>query len=133
MSERHDPYPCPYPWAPSGVPSPAHPSGAPVHPTHHAALDCEALVNLALVGAVVGGAAAAARNAHRVRSGHLEVADALLATGRGAVASAAATALAGAAAHALTREGVARVALMLGVGAAVLYGLGPWVEGGRAL
>ncbi|MDW8319560.1 MAG: hypothetical protein RMN53_17175 [Anaerolineae bacterium] len=95
---------------------------------------CAALANLALVGAVVGGAAAAARNAQQVRQGRLEVADALLATGRSAAASAAATAVAGMAAHALARAGVLRVALMFGLGTAVFYGLGPWIEGdgGRA-
>lgn len=55
---------------------------------------CATLINAALVGAVVGGSAAA-HNARRIQRNEIELADALLPTGRSAVASAAATALTG--------------------------------------
>lgn len=89
---------------------------------------CETLVNMALVGAVVGGSAAAAHNALRMKRDEIELAEALRNTGRTAIASAAATAVAGAAANAVANEGVLRLSLMFGVGAAMLYGLDRWVE-----
>lgn len=90
---------------------------------------CAALINVALVGAVVGGSAAAASNARRMRRNEIEFADALLSTGRSAVASAAATALAGATASAVADQGALRLSIMFGVGAALLYGLNRWVAG----
>jgi hypothetical protein len=89
---------------------------------------CESLANMALVGAIVGGSAAAAQNALRMRRDEIELVDALRSTGRTALASAVATAVAGAAASAVARQGVLRLSLMFGVGAAVLYGLNRWVE-----
>lgn len=89
---------------------------------------CETLVNMALVGAVVGGSAAAAHNALRLKRDEIELAEAMRNTGRTAIASATATAVAGAAANTLAKEGVLRLALMFGVGAAMLYGLNRWVE-----
>ena len=90
---------------------------------------CETLVNMALVGAVVGGYAAAAHNAVRMKRNEIELGEALVSTGRTAIASAAATAVAGAAANAVAKEGVLRLSLMFGVGAAMLYGLSHWTEG----
>lgn len=90
---------------------------------------CETLVNMALVGAVVGGSAAAAHNAVRMKRDEIELGEALLSTGRTAIASAAATAVAGAAANAVAKEGVLRLSLMFGVGAAMLFGLNRWTEG----
>jgi hypothetical protein len=89
---------------------------------------CETLINMALVGAIVGGSAAAAHNALRMKRDEIELAEALGSTARTAVASAAATAVAGAAASAVTSHGVLRLSLMFGVGAAMLYGLNRWVE-----
>ncbi|TCJ15516.1 hypothetical protein EZJ19_06705 [Parasulfuritortus cantonensis] len=92
------------------------------------ALACESLVSMALVGAVVGGSAAAAHNALRVKRDEIQFAEAMRRTGRTAIASAAATVVAGAAANAVAKEGVLRLSLMFGVGAAVLYGMNRWVE-----
>jgi hypothetical protein len=82
---------------------------------------CETLINMALVGAVVGGSAAAAHNALRMKRDEIELGEAMLNTGRTAIASAAANAVAG--------EGVLRLSVMFGVGAAMLYGLNRWAEG----
>lgn len=90
---------------------------------------CETLINMALVGAVVGGSAAAAHNALRMKRDEIELGEAMLNTGRTAIASAAATAVAGAAANAVAGEGVLRLSVMFGVGAAMLYGLNRWAEG----
>jgi hypothetical protein len=90
---------------------------------------CETLVNMALVGAVVGGSAAAARNAARMKRDEIDLGEALVSTGRTALASAAATAVAGAAASAVAGHGALRLAVMFGVGAGVLYGLNRWSEG----
>jgi hypothetical protein len=90
---------------------------------------CETLINMALVGAVVGGSAAAAQNALRMKRDEIELGEALLSTGRTAIASAAATAVAGAAAGAVADQGVLRLSVMFGVGAAMLYGLSRWSEG----
>jgi hypothetical protein len=89
---------------------------------------CESLANMAVVGAIVGGSAAAAQNALRMRRDEIELAEALRSTGRTALASAVATAVAGAAASAVARQGVLRLSLMFGVGAAMLYGINRWVE-----
>jgi hypothetical protein len=97
--------------------------------SHDTTPACEALVNMALVGAVVGGSAAAAHNALRMKRDEIELGEALVSTGRTAIASAVATAVAGAAADSVAKEGVLRLSLMFGVGAAMLYGLNHWVEG----
>ena len=89
---------------------------------------CESLVNRAVVGAIVGGSAAAAHNASRLQRNEIELTTAFRNTGRTALVSAAATAVAGAAADALTNHGVLRLSVMFGVGAAVIYGLNRWVD-----
>lgn len=90
---------------------------------------CEALINLALVGAVVGGSAAGAHNAARLQQGELQFTDALFNTGRAAIASATATAVAGAVAGMVAGQSVLRLSVMFGVSAGVLYGLNHWTEG----
>lgn len=90
---------------------------------------CEALINLALVGAVVGGSAAAAHNAARLQQGELQFTDALFNTGRAAIASAAATAVAGAVAGMVADQSVLRLSVMFGVSAGVLYGFNRWAAG----
>jgi hypothetical protein len=46
---------------------------------------CETLINMALVGAVVGGSAAAAQNALGMKRDEIEFGEALLSTGRTAI------------------------------------------------
>ena len=89
----------------------------------------ETLANIALVGAVVGGSAAAAQNALRLNRDEIELREALLSTGRTAIASAAATAVASAVAGAVAKQGVLRLSVMFGVGAAMLYGFNHWIDG----
>jgi hypothetical protein len=89
---------------------------------------CETLVNMALVGALVGGSAAAARNAARLGRDEIEFREALRSTGKTSLASGVATALAGAAAGVVTDQGLLRLSVMFGVGAAVLYGIDRWSE-----
>jgi hypothetical protein len=92
------------------------------------ALACEYLINTALVGALVGGSAAAAKNALAVRNETMQFGDALRDTGRTAMASGLATAVGAVAANTVTDQGLLRLSLMFGVGAAVLYGLNQWAE-----
>ncbi|HNQ03290.1 MAG TPA: hypothetical protein PKH69_01635 [Thiobacillaceae bacterium] len=87
---------------------------------------CDALIHMAVVGAVVGGSAAAAHNALRMKRDEIELGEAMLYTGRAAIASAAATAVAGATANAVVGEGMLRLSVMFGIGAAMLYGLNRW-------
>lgn len=91
-------------------------------------LACEYLINTALVGALVGGSAAAAKNALAVRNETMQFGDALRDTGRTAMASGLATAVGAVAANTVTDQGLLRLSLMFGVGAAVLYGLNQWAE-----
>jgi hypothetical protein len=94
---------------------------------------CATLANMAVVGAVVGGAAAAAQNSRRVLAEEIDFSHAVGNTTRVAVASGLATAVAGAVAGAVAQQGALRLALMFGVGAATLYAINSWVEekGGR--
>lgn len=114
MSEH---YLVPYSHAGTWIPAPAESN------------TCEALINMAVVGAVVGGSAAAAHNAWRLKKDEIDLGCALLSTGRTAIASAATTAVAGAAANAVASVGVLRLSVMFGVGAAMLFGLNRWNEG----
>jgi len=107
-----------------GTYGPAAPSGEP---------DAgDTLANIALVGAVVGGSAAAAENALRLKRDEIELRQALLNNGRTTIASAAATAVASAVAGAVAKQGVSRLSVMFGVGAAMLYGFNHWTEGAGA-
>ncbi len=84
---------------------------------------CAGLLRLATLGAVVGGSVAAAANIRRVQCDQVDANQALLDTGRTAVASAAATALAGAAATAITNEGLPRLGILFAIGTAAMYGI----------
>jgi hypothetical protein len=89
---------------------------------------CASLLRLAALGAVVGGTVAAASNLRRLQSEQVHTGAALADTGRAAVATAAATALAGAVADTLSDQGLVRLALMFATGTAVLYGIERWTE-----
>ncbi len=93
-----------------------------------AADGCAAVMQLATLGAVVGGSVALARELHAVQSGHTTLGPALWESGRTAVASAVATATAGALANTVTEQGVARLGVMLASGAALLYGFHHWTQ-----
>lgn len=128
MSENHSlpyaypvAYPTAYPYAQAPVYTPLAPDSA--------SLSCETLTNMAMVGAIVGGSAAAAHNARRMKHEGMELGEALVATGRTAIASATATVVAGATANAVAKEGMLRLSLMFGVSAALLYGIHQWSEG----
>jgi hypothetical protein len=84
---------------------------------------CSGLVQLAAVGAVVGGSAAAGANLHRLRNDTMTLDEALADVGRAAAMGGAATAVAGAAASAVASQGVVRLAVLFAVGTAVMYGL----------
>ncbi|MGB0126459.1 MAG: hypothetical protein WBP72_02390 [Rhodocyclaceae bacterium] len=87
------------------------------------------LANMAVVGAIVGGAAAAARNVRRLHQDEIDFGTAVARTGRAVVASGLATAVAGAVAGAVADHGALRLSVMFGVGVATLYGLSTWAEG----
>jgi hypothetical protein len=97
--------------------TPLHHDGTPVDST------CADLLQLTVIGAVVGGSAAAGANIRRLQRDEVSVGQALADTGRTAVASAAATAIAGAAATAITAEGLTRLAILFATGTAVMYGI----------
>ena len=84
---------------------------------------CADLLQLTVIGAVVGGSAAAGANIRRVERDEIGAGQALLDTGRTAAATAAATAIAGAAASAITTEGLTRLAVLFAAGTAVMYGI----------
>lgn len=89
---------------------------------------CTSLLRLATLGAVVGGAAAAAGGFRQVRNQQMEAGQALLHTGKMAAATGVATAMAGAAAGALADQGLLRLGVMFTVGAAAMYGIHEWME-----
>jgi hypothetical protein len=114
-------YPLAYPGAP------VHHDGTPVDST------CADLLQLSIIGAVVGGSAAAGANIRRLQRDEVSIGQALVETGRTAVASAAATAIAGAAATAITAEGLTRLAILFAAGTAVMYGIQRGLEKERWL
>ncbi len=85
--------------------------------------DCTELMRLATLGALVGGSLAAARRFQQVQQGEQPPLTAVLETGRTAVVSGIATAVAGAVASSLTEQGVLRLGIMFLAGSTVLYGL----------
>lgn len=87
---------------------------------------CSSLVRLAALGAVVGGAVAAASNVGRLQRAEIDINRVLLDTAKTAAASAVATAVAGAAANAVAEQGLTRLGVMFAAGAAVLYGIDRW-------
>jgi hypothetical protein len=105
LSDLHSPYPGP------------HPSGA---------CTCDALLQLALIGGVVGAATAAGQGIQRVRRSEITAGEAMAHTGRAAMTTAAVAGLAGAAASAVGNEGVTRLAVLFLAGAAVMYGIERW-------
>jgi hypothetical protein len=107
--------------------APVRHDGTPVDNT------CADLVQLTVIGAVVGGSAAAGANIRRLQRDEVSIGQALVDTGRTAVASAAATAIAGAAATAITAEGLTRLAILFAAGTAVMYGIQRGLEKERGL
>jgi hypothetical protein len=89
---------------------------------------CAAIAQLALVGAVIGGSAAAGANIRRLQRQEVAVAGALADTGRAALATAAASAVAGAAASAVGQQGLLRLGVLFASGTAVMYGIQRYLE-----
>jgi hypothetical protein len=90
---------------------------------HQTRTDCSALMQLATMGAIIGGSAAAAKNLRRVELGDLPATTAVTETGKAAIGAAVATAIAGAAASALTEQGLLRLGIMFAAGTLTLYAL----------
>lgn len=89
---------------------------------------CSALAQLALLGAVIGGSAAAGANIRRLQREEVDAAGALADTGRAALATAAASAVAGAAASAVRQQGLVRLGVLFASGTAVMYGIQRYLE-----
>jgi hypothetical protein len=84
---------------------------------------CAGLLGLAALGAVIGGAAAAGADLRLLQRDEITGREALADIGRAVATSAAATAIAGAVATAVSRQGMLRLAVLFGAGAAVTYAL----------
>ncbi len=84
---------------------------------------CRSLLQLATIGAVVGASAAAGANIRRMQRDEITGVEALVDTGRAAVTAAAASAIAGATATAVSNEGLARLGILLAAGTAVSYAI----------
>ncbi|KAA6187043.1 hypothetical protein F2Q65_03945 [Thiohalocapsa marina] len=84
---------------------------------------CSTLLQMATIGAVVGGTAAAGTNIRRLQNDEIQLNAALVDIGRAAATSAAATAIAGAAANAVAGQGLTRLAVLFAAGTATMYGL----------
>lgn len=84
---------------------------------------CGGLVRLAALGAVVGGAVAAAASLARIQREEITANQAVAETARTMVASAAATVVAGAAASVVAEQGLVRLGVLFATGTAVLYGI----------
>jgi len=91
---------------------------------------CSAIAQLALLGAVIGGSAAAGANIRRLQREEVDTADALADTARAALATAAASAVAGAAAGAVRQQGLPRLGVLFASGTAVMYGIQRYLERG---
>lgn len=89
---------------------------------------CSALGQLAMLGAVIGGSAAAGANIRRLQRQEIDALGALADTGRAALATAAASAVAGAAAGAVQRQGLLRLGVLFASGTAVMYGIQRYLE-----
>jgi hypothetical protein len=90
---------------------------------------CNAMLQLATLGAVIGASAAAGANIRRVQRDEVSTGEALVDTGRAAVTAAAASAIAGAAAAAVSNEGLTRLGILFATGTAVSYTIQRrWVE-----
>ena len=84
---------------------------------------CKAVLQLATLGAVVGASAAAGANIRRVQRDQVTAGEALVDTGRAAVTAAAASAIAGVAAAAVSNEGLTRLGILFAAGTAVSYAI----------
>ena len=84
---------------------------------------CTTVVQVAALGAVVGGAGAAGSAIWQVRNNGMDAGEALMNTGRGILAGAVGAAVAGAAASLIEDQGLLRLGVMFGVGAAAMYGM----------
>lgn len=89
---------------------------------------CSALGQLAMMGAVIGGSAAAGANIRRLQRQEIDAVGALADTGRAALATAAASAVAGAAASAVQRQGLVRLGVLFASSTAVMYGIQRYLE-----
>jgi hypothetical protein len=89
---------------------------------------CASLMQLAVIGAVVGGSAAAGANLRRLQNDTLTLGEALADVGRAAAVGGAATAVAGAVAGAVASQGAVRLAVLFAAGTAVMYGLQSHLE-----
>jgi hypothetical protein len=101
----------------------------PAYPVARSSSDgCSALAQLAVIGAVIGGSAAAGANIRRLQRHEINAAGALADTGRAALATAAASAVAGAAASAVGQQGLLRLGVLFASGTAVMYGIQRYLE-----
>lgn len=82
---------------------------------------CADLTQMALMGAVIGATGAAARHLRAMQQGLANAGQTVRETARAALITGAASAVAGAAAHAVTRNGLTRLAVLLTAGTAVMY------------
>ena len=114
-------------YAPYGLDTPGYPIATLPRPD-----GCAQLAHLALLGAVVGGAVATARNLDPMLQGELPATRALTEVGRTALSAGVATALAGAAAAAITEQGPLRLGILFATSAAALYALGRFAPGKSA-
>lgn len=117
MSDRYAPMPQLTGPGPLLMPAP------PVYWQPEPPTSCASLLRLALMGATMGGAGAAAANLRRLRDGETQGLPAVADTLRGAAIGAVATAAAGAVAGTIADQGIARLALTFAVATAVVYGI----------
>lgn len=111
------------------MPVPYQSPALPDHPVPSSSSDgCSALAQLAVIGAVIGGSAAAGANIRRLQRQEINAAGALADTGRAALATAAASAVAGAAASAVSQQGLLRLGGLFASGTAVMYGIQRYLE-----
>lgn len=76
---------------------------------------------MALMGAVIGASGAAGQQLHAIQLGHATARQLVRETTRAALITGAASAVAGAAAHTVSRHGLTRLAVLLAAGTAVIY------------
>lgn len=127
-----DGYVYPVGYYPSGHGS-ADPDGT-FRPVQSIDSRCTSLARLAALGAVVGGAVAAAANVGRLQRGEIDLNEVVAHTAKTAVSSAVATAIGGAVAGVVAEQGLVRLGVMLATGTAVLYGVERWsTRGGQDL
>lgn len=124
-------YPASLPDPPVGYEAASYSLGHPAYPLATAPRPdgCTELARLALLGAVVGGAVATARNLDPMMAGEVPATTALTEVGRTALSAGVATALAGAAAAAITDQGPLRLGILFATSAAALYALGRYAPG----